>query len=464
MPPPLERLTYHPGQRLDAVDLNLEVAYELSVRRLLNQGLFSAGVVSGLEVTKSAPRQVLIATGLALDANGRELYLAATLALALPNHKPAGGGDAYYLVITYDETKVAAADTGCSAPDGKAFSRIRETPQLAFTADWPNPKLCTDSFPDLNCGIVLATVTLDKSCQIASIDTGVRQYSFPTHSSQVHEASFEGEKDIAVGESKRLFFHVRGGAPSGVALFLRGAAFSKLFYTELGRHNHGLTNVPTTPETAPIDTTHTHDTVTVDSGDQSDKHHHTIHLAQRGTLPGIATFASGGAFDSIINTHGTTWIGDEANHDPNAKKTDDSWVDALHHHSVPAKTTTGSTRATAPQHEHTFAAGITTLDAGAADVAARTAGGDLAYSTIDALQVTLDNIDVTASILLQIGWTTPLGGTMFNSDQGTGGIDLLRLPPVTGQSPPPVINEGQHILEFSVATGGGKLLYNLYIE
>jgi hypothetical protein len=463
--PPLERLNYYPGQRLDAVDLNLESAYEIAIRRLLNQGLFTAGVVSGLEVTRTGPREVTVATGLALDTKGRELYQAEKAPLAVPNQKPAGGGDSYYLLITYDEKKVPASDGACGPQGGgKVFSRIRETPMLAFSADWPNPKHCSDVFPDLNCGIVLATVTLDNSCQIASIDTGVRQYSYPTHSSQVHAASFEGEKDIAPGEPKRLFFHVRGGSPTGLILYLRGAPFSKLYYTELGQHKHGLADVPTTTETAAITIDHTHDTVTVDSGNPNAKHSHTMHLAHRfSTESGVGTFVSGQSFDSLINTHGTNWIGEEVVHDPGAGSKDDKWVDAPHNHNVPAKTTTGSTLATAPQHQHKLGATTTTHDAGAGDRVARTRDGELAYTTINDLQVTLDTIDITASILKQIYWTAPLGGTTFNAE-GTGGIDLLRLPPVAGQPPPPVINEGEHILEFSVQKDAGKLLYNLYVE
>ena len=466
--PQLERLTYYPGQRLDAVDLNLESGYELSVRRLLNQGLFSPGVVAGLEVTKSAARQVTVAPGLALDARGRELYLSDALPLAVPNQKPAGGGDSYYLVITYNETKVPASNGACGPSDGaKAYSHIREAPQLSFTADWPNPKLCSDTFPDLNCGIVLATVALDNSCQIASIDTGVRQYSFPTHSSQVHEAAFEGEKDVAPGEPKRLFFHVRGGAPSAVSLYLRGAPFSKRYYKELGQHTHGLTNILTTNETAAINIDHTHDTTKVTSGDQNAIHHHRVHVANRGShsWSGLGPALSGQSFDSIVNTWGTDWIGDEALHDPAAKKDEDKSVFAPHQHDVPSAVTTASSKANAPQHQHTFGAGVADLASGATDVVARTKDGALAYTTIGDLQVKLDNIDITESILRQIGWTAPLGGTTFNSDAGTGGVDLLRLPPVAGQPAPPVINEGQHILEFVINSGsGGKLLYNLYVE
>ena len=77
---------------------------------------------------------------------------------ALRREKPAGGGDTYYLLITYDEQQIPASDGGCAPSNGtKNFSRVREVPYLAFTADWPNPKLRSCNFRDLNCGIFLAS-------------------------------------------------------------------------------------------------------------------------------------------------------------------------------------------------------------------------------------------------------------------------------------------------------------------
>ena len=490
--PPLERLKYFPGQRLDAVDLNLEANYELTVRRLLNQGLFTPGVVSGLEVKQASARQVNVLPGLALDIQGRELYVSDPLLLDLPNQKPAGGGDTYYLLITYDEQQVAASDGGCTASNGgKTFSRIRQVPYLAFTSDWPNPQLCSNNFRDLNCGTFLASVTLDDSCQLASIDTGLRQYSYPAHSSQVHEASYEGEKDIAPGESKRLFFHIRGGSPHGVTLHLRGAQFSRLWYTELGDHSHSFTakaNTLTGPSA--VDISHAHDISGItdditknDENGHDGTHHHQI-LAHDNTFTGKGILTSTLVPPSdISHTHLSdvpplptgppipvglalpSKIGYRDNNVGFDGRVDKPWIsDSDHHHKIDisGQTTNSQSPVSSPNHAHSFdPSGATIGDTGVTDVAAR---AGLSYSTIADLQVKLNDVDITQNILDQIRWTS-LGGPAFDTKTGTGGIDLLRLPLVKGQPKPPDLVPGPvHVLEFSVKSGGGKLLYNLYIE
>ena len=481
--PPLERLHYYPGQRLDAVELNLEANYELTVRRLLNQGLFTPGVVSGLEVAKTGAREVTIAPGLALDVKGRELYLSDPLPLAVPNQKPAGGGDTYYLLITYDEQKVPASDGGCAPSNGSnTFSRIRETPFLAFTADWPNPKLCSDNLRDLNCGIFLASVTLDNNCQVASVDTGLREYSFPAHSSQVHEASYEGEKDIAPGEPKRLFFHIRGGSPHGVILHLRGAQFSRLWYTEMGDHSHTFTaNAATTIGPSKVDIAHSHHILGTAHTDDSGDHNHSlwsgnpagfnVHelVAQRVPDtplpyqdPPIAYY------DHNLSPKGdpeTSWVSPPTLVGSTSRTGTATFV-PNHHHTINLsnQTTTDQTPTTsATDHTHSFDATAATIGhAGVSDVQSRTGS---ANSFITDLQVKLDNVDITANILKQLGWTSALGGTNFNNDIGAAGIDLLRLPLMPGQSSLPDLNPKPHILEFSINSGsGGKLLYNLYVE
>jgi len=473
--PPLERLNYYPGQRLDAVDMNLEANYELTIRRLLNQGLFTAGVVSGLEVSKTGPREVTVAPGLALDIKGRELYLSdPPLRLKVPNQKPAGGGDTYYLLITYDEQQVAATDVGCAPSNGsKNFSRIRQSPYLAFTADWPNPQLCSDTFRDLNCGIFLASVTLDGDCKIATVDSGLRQYSYPAHTSQVHEASYEGEKDIAPGEPKRLFFHIRGGSPHAVILHLRGAQFSRLWYSEMGDHSHSFTAKANTaigsPTRTSVDISHGHDVSGSGTAKTSaaDSHNHSIFTPDVGSdSPTGKAVATVTLPDTIFHT----WTYSYNDHNIHlGGGADPSWVggESTHEHTIGLSgqtTTSQSVTSSTMDHTHPFDASAATIGhAGISDVATRTG---LANSSVTDLQVKLDTVDITQNILNQIQWSTSLGGPAFNSDVGTGGIDLLRLPPIAGQPPLPVLSPGKHhILEFSIKSGsGGKLLYNLYVE
>ena len=54
----VERLHYFNGQRLVARDLEIEQRYFITVRRMLNRGLYSPGVVDGLEVSKVDGRHV----------------------------------------------------------------------------------------------------------------------------------------------------------------------------------------------------------------------------------------------------------------------------------------------------------------------------------------------------------------------------------------------------------------------
>jgi len=111
----VERLGYANGQRLEAVDLRLEQQYHIHLRRLLNSGLFTPGVVNGLEVdtVPSQPRQVRVRAGLALDPAGREIVLGAETIVEVPNLRPVDNPLGYFLVIRYAEEPVPATDPWC---------------------------------------------------------------------------------------------------------------------------------------------------------------------------------------------------------------------------------------------------------------------------------------------------------------------------------------------------------------
>jgi hypothetical protein len=106
------------------------------------------------------------------------------------------------------------------------------------------------------------------------------------------------------------------------------------------------------------------------------------------------------------------------------------------------------------------------------------AHADGVYTYLSNLQVFLDGTPVTTEILNQLGGTprwgslgdgTPIHainitniatpGSRIKPGGGTGPIDLLR----AAEDKQATLDQGSHFLEFSVADGGGKLIYNLYI-
>ncbi len=81
-----------------------------------------------------------------------------------------------------------------------------------------------------------------------------------------------------------------------------------------------------------------------------------------------------------------------------------------------------------------------------------------AYSYPDSVRVKLDGTDITALLLGQLGWSQLGDGTNSHTfvTSGTGGIDLIKL----GLT----LEVGSHSIQILVAGGGGKVLYNLYVE
>jgi hypothetical protein len=146
-------------------------------------------------------------------------------------------------------------------------------------------------------------------------------------------------------------------------------------------------------------------------------------------------------------------------------------ADGSHAHTVgptagPVKDVTGP--ALAPQgsetHTHPFSA---TIDpAGSPTYNVR---GGAAYDWPTELQVTLDGTDVTNDVLAvlksRLGWgSQPKLGNGTGSHpfvkEGTGSIDLLTI----ATSHNIDMSREQHSLTLSVKGGGGKVIYNLYVE
>jgi hypothetical protein len=499
----LERVSYYTGQRLDADDFRDEQRYQDRVRRLLNHGLFTPGVVEGLEVSRIVPgavpepRMVRVSPGSALDAVGRLVVLDEPADVAVPNQPPLGGTNYYYLVLRYAEDPVPGRADECAAPGTSPVDRIRENNLLGWSEDIPFPRPA-DPEDSIEQGIVIALVELNLDCTIAGIDPAARRLSFPRNVSRVQAVAFEGEKDIAPGEgnSKKLYFHIRGGSPSAVVLYLRGDLFSPAAYTESATHSHTLSSVAVGPA----------DVITQDHHHDMAKHaHQLVHGAGRD--PGMAADGTHihpllvrarvavGSLDftalrpprpqRAVMTSDLTdllgnlvsagyyergWQGDQSENKP---EFDETYMQppAAHAHQADIEldgpTSTGP-MAPAPMpaaHIHAFAATVDPV--GSTGYAPR---GGAAFTYPADVRVTLDHVDITTRLVgaLPTTWTD-LGGKLggdenhpFNKE-GTGPLDLVQL----GLN----LGPGEHLLEFAAADAprgqppvGGKIIYNLYIE
>ncbi len=220
---PLDRLNYFNGQRLVAADLRVEQDYHIRVRRLLNRRLYTPGIAGGLEVkvSLSSPRKVSVSAGVAIDALGREVILVEDTEVEVVG-VPSTEADwvfGNYLTIEYAEETVSAVQDGCTVKSEKCDlawggpTRIRATPRLSFQSAWPNEAAGL---------VMLGQVELGAGCEVVHIHNGVRKY-VDAADSTVRSYALEGEKDIDGQNSKVLSFHIKGGPPSSVLLYLRGA-------------------------------------------------------------------------------------------------------------------------------------------------------------------------------------------------------------------------------------------------
>jgi hypothetical protein len=152
----VKRLNYFDHQFLRRQDFADEQAYHLAQRRTHNRLLHTPGVAGGLEVKLAAGgRQLLVGEGVAIDAQGREIVLAAD---AGPLELGQRTNATLYVTIAYAEREVdPSAETGV-----QGNRRVEEAPDVQLATDPPaNPGLT----------LVLARVTFDKD-GAATVDGG----------------------------------------------------------------------------------------------------------------------------------------------------------------------------------------------------------------------------------------------------------------------------------------------------
>ncbi len=161
---PIKRIRYFTGQFLEALDFQAEQAYHVVQRRRGLRALYAAGIVDGLAVSASAdPTHIVVAAGAAVDAQGREIVVAADLPLTLP--VPAAAAQSYLVSLRYAEQ-----ETDQQTPDSDVSdnTRIEERPEVDFTPD--------GTALDRTQSVVLARVTVGSDGRLrGAIDPSARQ-------------------------------------------------------------------------------------------------------------------------------------------------------------------------------------------------------------------------------------------------------------------------------------------------
>ena len=304
--------------------------------------------------------------------------------------------------------------------------------------------------------MLLALVTLTPSCEVDAVFTGAREYARPTHISQVQPFSFEGEKDIDKDNPKRLRFNING-VPASVRLYLWGDRLSTLYYTELGQHSHSF-DKPTEPASKYDEhwhelSNHTHNLPA------ANVHNHRIRQAYGSTL-GVPA-PSGADVATAGSPHPRYAYSDQ--NDPNAQFIEQTAVTFQQPTAVPSpNTSTGVKHDAAELHRHQIPA---TSPFGATDFGAR-GPHENSYGFLNDLRVSLRvglvTTDITPAILTQLHWTSLGTGhqnDLLNTD-GTGEIDLLA---IANEKKIDLSLPNTYELTFSVADGGGKVAYNLFV-
>ena len=449
----LERLSYFNGQRLVAADFRSEQSHHVAMRRVLNRSLYSAGIVTGLEVEPdgSDAHRVIVRAGLAFDHLGREIFLPAdvsVLATGVPSSTP---GEVFgnLLVVSYRETRRFPVQGGCTigAPYRACAGELAWGAPTRIVADAVFEVL--DSTPAADSGkVVLAQIELSKTCEVVRASPGVRKYAVPVKAGKTRVLSLAGDADVAPDCPKVLHFHVADGLPERALLYLRGGTISSLWYSELAKHGHNL-NIDVSGGQWVVDFDHTHTFDPDSETELAGAHRHAFWAANDGQ-------DNSGGFKVADNR----W--DESNSVKIKASDPDSPLEERddHFHKL-TNVTIGPPDRTTDTITPDFTASSIEETGMEPGVRQR----ENPYTYFKELKVKLDGMPVTEKILQQIPSFAQLGvGSSTTPDSepfvtdGTPAIDLLLL----GVDLLP----GAHKLEFVIPNGkgGGKLFYEMYVD
>lgn len=458
---PLERLKYINGQRLDASDFRLEQDYHMRVRRKLNRSLYSSGIADGLEVIPKSgdAHKLLVSPGLALDHEGREVILVEeqeVQAMGSPSDED-GHIPGNYLVIQYSESDVAPMESGCHVSAGDESATARNLSWVGQTRIRSSVQLkWRDTLPEENSGqILLAQVALNADCSVQYVDTALRQYIGVARATRISSYALEGEKDIDRFNAKRIYFHVAGRRPDSVTLYLRAARFSTFFYTEMARHNHPIS---VSEQEAGGFPAHSHTLGSFRTAEAYPEHSHTMH-----------------AWTDDLNDRDFGKIELDPGRDSNAVylnlHEDRGSIGAsissevtVHDHVVPAGIET-SVAPGQPHHRHNVSA--SSANTGTPDNQNLGINTAAQLTFVNNLKVLINGADMTEKILAYLNsqsrgeiWTRLGDGTDGHplAIGGTGPIQLDFIPGIN-------LKQDENLIELRMdGNGGGRILYNLYVE
>ena len=128
-----ERNNYFYGKLLTSKDFQNEQRYTNDKRRLINRTLHGMGIVYGMDVVGADDSSIILQSGMALDAGGREIVVPQTQVIKLStiDGYQELKTDKAYLGIEYDENSIDPVESAVdSQEDEKQYNRARESYHL----------------------------------------------------------------------------------------------------------------------------------------------------------------------------------------------------------------------------------------------------------------------------------------------------------------------------------------------
>lgn len=129
MSDPVKRVNYFDHQFLRVADFGDEQRYHVMMRRLHNQQMHTPGIAQGLTVTLTGST-ITVANGMAIDSQGREIYLVNPTTLDASTIPTPGS---VYVTIAYGEQ---TSDT-TTEPGGQGDTRWTELPTISLAPNLP---------------------------------------------------------------------------------------------------------------------------------------------------------------------------------------------------------------------------------------------------------------------------------------------------------------------------------------
>lgn len=277
--------------------------------------------------------------------------------------------------------------------------------------------------------------------------------------------------DLTIDNNNSKVMLVKIDATSTAAnLYIKGALYPTNFYTSLGVHSHGATGL--TASSPVTDGGHTHSTDigshthTGSFGTDSHthtggNHNHSISLTTNTTSAHNHTGTTGTAGPGIVDgfTHYHT-ISDSGSHAHTVSG--NSSNESSGASSVPSATASVGSATIGSKTSASSVTGVTvatTISGSTANAGVNGGTIDSAVKTyVDSMQVWIDGVDRTATILAATGWAAIGDGTAGHLfvTSGSGEVDVYSH----------MSGVGMHTIEFKEPTSakGGRVLYHMEVS